>query len=27
MSQITDEGLAAEVTAKGTKYWKDDDLD
>jgi len=24
--QITDDGLAAELTAKGTKYYKDDDL-
>jgi len=24
--QITDEGLAAEITAKGTKYYKDDEL-
>jgi lipid-binding SYLF domain-containing protein len=24
--QITDEGLAAELTAKGTKYYKDDEL-
>jgi lipid-binding SYLF domain-containing protein len=24
--QMTDEGLAAEVTVKGTKYYKDDDL-
>jgi lipid-binding SYLF domain-containing protein len=24
--QITDDGLAAEITAKGTKYYKDDDL-
>lgn len=24
--QLTDEGLAAEITAKGTKYYKDDDL-
>jgi lipid-binding SYLF domain-containing protein len=26
MYQLTDQGLAAEITAKGTKYWKDDDL-
>ncbi len=24
--QLTDDGLAAELTAKGTKYYKDDDL-
>jgi lipid-binding SYLF domain-containing protein len=24
--QLTDDGLAAEITAKGTKYYKDDDL-
>jgi hypothetical protein len=24
--QLTDEGLAAELTAKETKYYKDDDL-
>ncbi len=24
--QLTDEGLATEITAKGTKYYKDDDL-
>ena len=24
--QITDEGLAVELTAKGTKYYKDDEL-
>ena len=24
--QLTDTGLAAEVTAKGTKYYKDNDL-
>ena len=24
--QMTDTGLAAELTAKGTKYYKDDDL-
>jgi hypothetical protein len=24
--QLTDKGLAAELTAKGTKYYKDDDL-
>jgi lipid-binding SYLF domain-containing protein len=24
--QLTDEGLAAELTAKGTKYYKDDEL-
>ena len=24
--QLTDNGLAAEITAKGTKYYKDDDL-
>ena len=24
--QLTDKGLAAEVTVKGTKYYKDDDL-
>jgi hypothetical protein len=24
--QITDDGLALELTAKGTKYYKDDDL-
>jgi len=26
MYQLTDKGLAAEITAKGTKYYKDDDL-
>ena len=26
MYQLTDNGLAAEITAKGTKYFKDDDL-
>jgi lipid-binding SYLF domain-containing protein len=26
MYQMTDKGLAAEITAKGTKYYKDDDL-
>ncbi len=26
MYQLTDNGLAAEITAKGTKYYKDDDL-
>jgi lipid-binding SYLF domain-containing protein len=26
MYQLTDKGLAAEITAKGTKYWKDKDL-
>jgi lipid-binding SYLF domain-containing protein len=26
MYQLTDKGLAAEITAKGTKYWKDGDL-
>ena len=26
MYQLTDKGLAAEATVKGTKYWKDDDL-
>jgi lipid-binding SYLF domain-containing protein len=26
MYQLTDTGLAAEITAKGTKYWKDSDL-
>ncbi len=26
MYQLTDAGLAAEVTVKGTKYWKDDAL-
>jgi lipid-binding SYLF domain-containing protein len=26
MYQMTDKGLAAEVTVKGTKYWKDSDL-
>ncbi len=26
MYQLTDTGLAAEITAKGTKYWKDGDL-
>jgi len=26
MFQLTDKGLAAEITAKGTKYWKDKDL-
>jgi len=25
--QLTDDGLAAELTAKGTKYYKDDNLD
>jgi len=24
--QLTDDGLAVELTAKGTKYYKDDDL-
>jgi hypothetical protein len=24
--QLTDNGLAVELTAKGTKYYKDDDL-
>jgi hypothetical protein len=24
--QFTDDGLAVELTAKGTKYYKDDDL-
>ena len=26
MYQLTDNGLAAEITAKGTKYYRDDDL-
>jgi len=26
MYQMTDKGLAAEITAKSTKYYKDDDL-
>jgi lipid-binding SYLF domain-containing protein len=26
MYQLTDTGLAAEITAKGTKYYKDNDL-
>jgi len=26
MYQLTDDGLAAEITGKGTKYYKDDDL-
>jgi lipid-binding SYLF domain-containing protein len=26
MYQLTDKGLAAEITAKGTKYWKDKEL-
>ena len=26
MYQLTDEGLAAEITGKGTKYYKDDEL-
>jgi hypothetical protein len=26
MYQMTDKGLAAEITIKGTKYYKDDDL-
>jgi hypothetical protein len=26
MYQLTDKGLAAEITAKSTKYFKDDDL-
>jgi len=26
MYQLTDKGLALEITAKGTKYYKDDDL-
>ena len=26
MYQMTDKGLALEITAKGTKYKKDDDL-
>ena len=26
MYQLTDKGVAAEITAKGTKYYKDDDL-
>lgn len=26
MYQLTDKGLAAEITAKGTKYYKDDEL-
>jgi hypothetical protein len=26
MYQMTDKGLALEITAKGTKYSKDDDL-
>jgi hypothetical protein len=26
MYQLTDKGLAVEITAKGTKYHKDDDL-
>jgi lipid-binding SYLF domain-containing protein len=26
MYQLTDKGLAAEATVKGTKYWKDTDL-
>jgi lipid-binding SYLF domain-containing protein len=26
MYQLTDKGLAAEATVKGTKYWKDEDL-
>jgi hypothetical protein len=26
MYQLTDKGLAAEATVKGTKYWKDADL-
>jgi lipid-binding SYLF domain-containing protein len=26
MYQLTDQGLAAEATVKGTKYWKDTDL-
>ena len=26
MYQLTDSGLAAEITAKGTKYYKDSDL-
>ena len=26
MYQLTDKGLALEITAKSTKYWKDDDL-
>ena len=26
MFQLTDQGIAAEVTGKGTKYWKDDAL-
>ncbi len=24
--QLTDDGLAAELTAKGTKYYRDDEL-
>ncbi len=26
MYQMTDKGLAVEATVKGTKYWKDEDL-
>jgi hypothetical protein len=26
MYQLTDKGLALEATAKGTKYWKNSDL-
>jgi hypothetical protein len=26
MYQMTDKGVALEITAKGTKYYKDDDL-
>jgi hypothetical protein len=26
MYQMTDKGLSAEITAKSTKYYKDDDL-
>jgi lipid-binding SYLF domain-containing protein len=26
MYQLTDKGIAAEITAKSTKYYKDDDL-
>jgi hypothetical protein len=26
MYQLTDKGLALEITAKSTKYYKDDDL-
>ncbi len=26
MYQLTDKGLALEATVKGTKYWKDADL-